>query len=169
MQADLCNMVSGCVKESVVGTIPGLLGEKNFSVQEERSGGSTGEILELKGLRWIVPSTDFLHHRRALSALSTVHLSYEERRREGRCAVEKHVPAERFNGVKTNGRPWPQEKKGVWCRRWRLHPCTPYRPIRRCVGVSFFLLRLLRFPPPDPTHIREPFLVEVGGKSFGST
>lgn len=28
-----------------------ILGEKNFSVQEERSGGSTGEILELKGLR----------------------------------------------------------------------------------------------------------------------
>jgi hypothetical protein len=26
-----------------------VLGEKNFSVQEERSGGSTGEILELKG------------------------------------------------------------------------------------------------------------------------
>lgn len=68
LQAGLCNMVSGCVKESVVGTIPRLLGEKNFSVQEERSGGSTGEILELKGLRWIVPSTDFLHHRRALSA-----------------------------------------------------------------------------------------------------
>lgn len=107
MKAGLCNMVSGCVKESVVGTIPRLLGEKNFSVQEERSGGSTGEILELKGLRWIVPSTDFLHHRRALIALSTVHLSYEGRRREGRCAVEKHVPAERFNGVKTNGRPWP--------------------------------------------------------------
>ena len=42
-------MVSGCVKELVVGTIPRLLGEKNFSVQEERSGGSTGEILELKG------------------------------------------------------------------------------------------------------------------------
>ena len=46
-----------------------------------------------------------LHHRRALSALSTVHLSYEERRREGRCAVGKHVPAERFNGAKTNTRP----------------------------------------------------------------
>lgn len=60
-----------------------ILGEKNFSVQEERSGGSTGEILELKGIEVrIVPSTDFLHHRRALSALSTVHLSYEERRRE---------------------------------------------------------------------------------------
>jgi hypothetical protein len=49
LRAGLCNMVSGCVKESVVGTIPRLLGEKNFSVQEERSGGSTGEILELKG------------------------------------------------------------------------------------------------------------------------
>ena len=81
MKAGLCNMVSGCVKESVVGTIPRLLGEKNFSVQEERSGGSTGEILELKGIEvWIVPSTDFLHHRRALSTLSTVHLSNEERR-----------------------------------------------------------------------------------------
>ena len=52
LRAGLCNMVSGCVKESVVGTIPRLLGEKNFSVQEERSGGSTGEILELKGLRY---------------------------------------------------------------------------------------------------------------------
>ena len=62
LQAGLCNMVSGCVKESVVGTIPRLLGEKNFSVQEERSGGST-EILELKGIEVrIVPSTDFLHH-----------------------------------------------------------------------------------------------------------
>jgi len=49
LKAGLCNMVSGCVKELVVGTIPRLLGEKNFSVQEERSGGSTGEILELKG------------------------------------------------------------------------------------------------------------------------
>ena len=79
----------------------------------------------------------------------------------------KHVPAERFNGVKTNGRPWPQEKKGVWCRRWRLHLCTPYRPfvdvsVNTLGGVSF-LLRLLRFPPPTPTHIREPLLVEVGG------
>ena len=49
LRAGLCNVVSGCVKESVVGTIPRLLGEKNFSVQEERSGGSAGEILELKG------------------------------------------------------------------------------------------------------------------------
>ena len=89
MKAGLCNMVSGCVKELVVGTIPRLLGEKNFSVQEERSGGSTGEILELKGLRWIVPSTDFLHHRRALSALSTVHLSYEGRIREGEVCCGK--------------------------------------------------------------------------------
>ena len=81
--------------------------------------------------------------------------------------MEKHVPAERFNGVKTNGRPWPQEKKGVWCRRWRLHLCTPYRPfvdvsVNTLGGVGF-LLRLLRFPPPTPTHIREPLLVEVGG------
>ena len=80
----------------------------------------------------------------------------------------KHVPAERFNGVKTNGRPWPQEKKGVWCRRWRLHLCTPYRPfvdvsVNTLGGVSFSLPCLLRFPPPDPTHIREPLLVEVGG------
>jgi len=41
LKVGLCNMVSGCVKESVVGTIPRILGEKNFSVQEERSGGST--------------------------------------------------------------------------------------------------------------------------------
>ena len=80
--------------------------------------------------------------------------------------MEKHVPAERFNGVKTNGRPWPQEKKGVWCRRWRLHPCTPYRPFVD-VPVNTFGFgippRLLRFPPPDPTHIREPLSIELGG------
>ena len=82
--------------------------------------------------------------------------------------MEKHVPAERFNGVKTNGRPWPQEKKGGWCRRWRLHLCTPYRPF---VDVSVntsglgqvFLPCLLRFTPPDPTHIRETLSIEVGG------
>jgi hypothetical protein len=54
------------------------LGEKNFSVQEERSGGSTGEIFELKGIEVrIVPSTDFLHHRRARqgSTVSTVRAS----------------------------------------------------------------------------------------------
>ena len=52
--------------------------------------------------------------------------------------MEKCVPAERFNGVKTNGRPWPQEK-------------------------LFFLPHMLRFTPPNPTHIREPLDVGVGG------
>ena len=87
------------------------------------------------------------------------------------CCVHggKVRPAERFNGVKTNGRPWPQEKKGGWwCRRWRPHPCTPYRPFVSVSVNTFgfgvdFLPRLLRFPLPDPTHIREPLSIEVGG------
>jgi hypothetical protein len=36
----------------------------------------------------------------------------DEEEKEG-VLWKKHVPAERFNGVKTNGRPGPQEKKGV--------------------------------------------------------
>lgn len=98
----VCEIVGGRDDTEIIGR------KEFFGAGGAKRGKHKEKFLSSKGIEvWIVPSTDFLHHRRALSALSTVHLSYEGRRREGRCAVEKHVPAERFNGVKTNGRPWP--------------------------------------------------------------
>lgn len=61
-----------------------IIGRKEFfGAGGAKRGKNKEKFLSSKGIEvWIVPSTDFLHHRRALSALSTVHLSYEERRRE---------------------------------------------------------------------------------------
>ena len=82
--------------------------------------------------------------------------------------MEKHVPAERFNGVKPNG--------GLGRKRKRVCGVaggapTRVHPIDQFVDVSVntfgfgvgFLLRLLRFPPPTPTHIRETLSIELGG------
>ena len=84
-----------------------IIGRKEFfGAGGAKRGKHKEKFLSSKGIEvWIVPSTDFLHHRRALSTLSTVHLSHEERRREGRCAVGKCVPAERFNCAKPKPRP----------------------------------------------------------------
>lgn len=84
-----------------------IIGRKEFfGAGGAKRGKHKEKFLSSKGIEvWIVPSTDFLHHRRALRTLSTVHLSHEERRREGRCAVEKCVPAERFNCAKPKPRP----------------------------------------------------------------
>jgi len=63
LKAGLCNMVSGCVKESVDGTIPRFWAKRIFRCRRSEAGEAQGEILELKGIEvWIVPSTDFLHH-----------------------------------------------------------------------------------------------------------
>lgn len=49
LQAGLCNMGSGCVKESVVGTIPRFWAKRIFRCRRSEAGEAQGEILELKG------------------------------------------------------------------------------------------------------------------------
>ena len=84
-----------------------IIGRKEFfGAGGAKRGKHKEKFLSSKGIEvWIVPSTDFLHHRRALSTLSTVHLSNEERRREGEVCCGKCVPAECFNCAKPKPRP----------------------------------------------------------------
>ena len=80
----VCEIVGGRDDTEIIGR------KEFFGAGGAKRGKHKEKFLSSKEIEvCIVPSTDFLHHRRALSALSTVHLSYEERRREGEVCCGK--------------------------------------------------------------------------------
>lgn len=79
----VCEIVGGRDDTEIIGR------KEFFGAGGAKRGKHKEKFLSSKGIEvWIVPSTDFLHHRRALSTLSTVHLSNENEEEKGRCAVE---------------------------------------------------------------------------------
>ena len=80
-----------------------ILGEKEFfGAGGAKRGKHKEKFLSSKGIEvWIVPSTDFFASPPGVSTLSTVHLSNEERRREGEVCCGKVRPGRALQLGKT--------------------------------------------------------------------